>query len=169
MSIWGDLDTDEIPDDPNFVAAGTYFATCTSAKLITDKEETDKVVAIAWTWIINEPESEYHNFPLNEYIRIPRSKTQLKEDGDERHTQQELWDGSKLKKRLKEAFGLSPEEVQAFADPDSLVGQDAYVTSTVGTNKKDPNDTRKFVNVSKAISPEMHAEEMAKKGSELRI
>ena len=168
-SIWGDLDSDEIPDDPNFVAAGTYFATCTSARFVMDKEDSTRRVAIAWTWTIEEPESEYHGFPLNEYINLPRSKRQREAEGDSAPSPREKQDASRLKVRLRDAFNLTPDEIRHFSDPDDLIGINAYVTSTVRTNKKDPNDTRKFINVVKAISPEKHAEEMSRRGAELTL
>lgn len=167
-SIWGDLDSDEIPDDPNYVGPGTYFCTLTSARFIMDKDDENRRKAIAWTWTIEEPESDYHGFSLNEYINLPRSRRQLEADGDEKHTSRELQDASRLKLRFRDAFSMTSDEIKSFSDPDELVGKDAYVTSTV-RNSKDPNDTRKFVNVTKAISPEKHAEEMAKRGAELRI
>lgn len=167
-SIWGDLDSDEIPDDPNYVGPGTYYCTLTSARFIMDKEVSNRRVAIAWTWTIEEPESEYHHFTLNEYINLPRSKKQRLAEGDENPTAREKQDASRLKVRFRDAFNLTPDEIRSFSDPDDLLGKDAYVTSTV-RESKDPNDTRKFINVTKAISPEMHAEEMTKRGAELRI
>jgi hypothetical protein len=167
-SIWGDLDTDEIPDDPNYVAPGTYFCQVTSARFITDKEDPSRRIAIAWTWKIDEPDSDYHNFPLNEYFNLPRSRRQLERDGEDSHSPREIQDASRLKVRFRDAFGMSPEEIKYFSDPDDLVGKSAYVTSTVRSSK-DPSDTRKFINVTKAISPEKHAEEMARRGSELSV
>jgi len=173
-SIWGDLDADEIPDDPNYVAPNTYFALLTEAKYITDKESGERV-ALTWKWVIQEPDSDYNGYSVTDYKQLPPSQARMAQEGREidgrtgkyKLTPEEIRSMAFLKQQLIRTFDLSDEEVKRVSIGD-LVGKSAYITTKEGSSK-DPNDTRKFVNVSYSISPDKHAEQQAARGSSLAL
>lgn len=164
-NIWGDLDADEIPDDPNYVAPNTYLATVTEAKYVTDKE-TGERVALTWRWTIQEPDSKYDGYPVNEYKQLPR-KSVMQAEGRDKPNAAELRQMAFLKQQLMRAFDFTEEEIKRVR-PQDLLGKTAYITTKEGSSS-DPSDLRKFVNVSWAISPEKYAEQQADRGNSLAI
>src|SRR5688500_13641735 len=148
MSIFGDMDVDDIPEDPYYVAPSTYWAMCTEAKQT--KFEGNDDTFISFTWTIDEPDNEYHGKNLQKLYKIypGKSKSDL--------TAKEIQGLSWLKKMLRRGFDLSESEIKSVELSD-LVGTGAYVTSVVNDDKND--STKKYVNVRDAVCKRSFDEE----------
>jgi hypothetical protein len=148
MSIFGDMDVDDIPEDPYYVAPSTYWAVCTEAKYTRFEGNDNTFLQIVWT--IDEPDNEYHTKNLQETYKVfpGKSKSDL--------TPKEIQGLSYLKRRLRRGFDLSESEIQEVV-PSELVGTGAYVTSKINPDRND--STKKYVNVSDAVCKRLFEEE----------
>jgi hypothetical protein len=149
MSIFGDMDVDDIPEDPYYVAPSTYWCLCTEAKFTQFEGNDDTFLSITWT--IDEPDNDYHTKNLQELFKVypGKSKSDL--------TPKEIQGLSYLKRRLRRGFDLSESEI-ASVEPSELVSSGAYVTSVVNEGKND-NAGKKFINVKDAVSKRIFDEE----------
>lgn len=146
-SVFGDLDTTQIGDDPYYTKPDTYWAICTDFKNITSKDGSEQAVI---TWTIDEPDNEYHGNNIQEYYPLfPGRKW-------EEYTADEKKRTKYFKKRLREAFDLSETQIQALKFSD-LIGIGAYITLVENPSKTD--ETKKYINVNKATSKRLHDEE----------
>lgn len=139
MGLFGDVDASEVPDNPFYVAPGTYFCTLAEANRVEKKDQSGE--GLAFKWVINEPDSEYHNNNLQDWKNIYPGITEAEVTPDIRK------DNARLKGRLVE-MGVPEEEMNSLLDNlDSLVGLEAYLTVTETTDKNDP--TKKYTNINK--------------------
>jgi hypothetical protein len=153
MSIFGDMDVDDIPEDPYYVAPNTYWCLCTEAKFTKFDKDFDPMADtfLSITWTIDEPDSEYHTKNLQQLFKVYPSKS--KDD----LTAKEIQGLSYLKRLLRRGFDLSESEI-ASVEPSELVSSGAYVTSVVNEGKND-NAGKKFINVKDAVSKRIFDEE----------
>jgi hypothetical protein len=114
MSIFGDLDVSNISDDPFKVEPNTYKAVVTESGI----KEKNGNKGFTFKWTIDEPDSDFHGRSVSEYYSLPATEdTELMSSEEKRSI-------SFLKKRLREAFDFSPEEVNS-ASPDDLMRKEA--------------------------------------------
>lgn len=146
MTIWGDADVDDIPDNPFHIAENTYTAIITeSYELNKDGNRT-----LIFKWTIQEPESEFNNMPVTEKYTLPVEGEPITGEIKQRL--------SFLKKRMREAFDLTPEEIKGFV-PKMAMGKRAYIDIINSPDKKDPKII--YNNVRNAISPRLFMENQA--------
>lgn len=126
-SFFGDIDIDDVPDNPNELPNNTYKFRVISAKF--GKTRAGDKVGITFKYQIVEG-SWSSFFPLNEWVRVPEPT--LPEDERERML-------SYLKMRLL-AFGFTPEEIQKFGKKmvDNCVNREFYGTTS---SKRDAERT----------------------------
>lgn len=154
-SIWGDIDVEEIAEDPFYVAPGTYAAVCTEAKIQAKDGKTGLVIV----WIIDEPDSSAHNSQVREYFRLFPGRQFKDLDAKE---QKSL---SFFMLRLRRGFDLTKEEIKAL-EPDNLIGAKAFIT-TVNTDSTDDNGkTTTYVNVRDALCERIMKEERGDIGTD---
>lgn len=144
MSIWGDMDVDDIPDDPFHIPANTYRCICTEA--YTKIKDDQEALIIKWT--IQEPDSDYHEDSLTEFF--PLFKKPIDElTGKERKRT------AFMAKRLREAFDLTKEELKEWK-PSNGIGMYAYLTVVNNSDKND--ETKTYNNVSNALCQRLYDE-----------
>jgi hypothetical protein len=145
--LFGNLDMDEVSDDPFGVAPSTYRAVVVDAKVV----EKDGQYTLNWRWKIDEPGNEYHNMPVNERFGLWPEKEWADYTPDEKRTTKFL------KLRLRTAFDLTKEEIDKLS-PDQLIGKVAYITTKINPSTKEGDD-RKFTNVQNAVSERLFHEQ----------
>lgn len=150
MSIFDEIDIDEIPEDPFYVAPNTYWSVCTDCKKAKFKEDSEDVF-FQITWTIDEPDNEYHGKNLQESYKLypGKKKSDL--------TPKEIQGLTYLKRRLRRGFDLSEEEMTSV-EPSELIGRGAYVTSVVNPGKGE-SAGKSFVNVREAVCKRIFDEE----------
>ncbi len=151
-SALGDLDMDDVADDPWAIEPNTYRCVVTESSTQDKKDENDQIVRTwKWTSHIDEPDdARHHGKPIREmYTFFPMIPVKDQEAQD----QQNL---SRLKKRLREAFDFTKEELGKVTD-DDLIGRTVYVTTVQNASKKEGDD-RVFTNVRSAISERLFQE-----------
>lgn len=146
-SVFGDLDTTQIGDDPYYTKPDTYWALCTDFKNHTNK---DGQVQAVITWTIDEPDNEYHGNNQQEYYPLFPGRKWEELSADEKKRMKYF------KKRLREAFDLSETEIQNLKYSD-VIGTGAYITLVERPDKNNPN--KKYINVGDAVSKRMFNEQ----------
>lgn len=140
MGLFGDIDTTEVPDDPFFVAAGTYGSVLAEA---VKKESNDgERVGLSFRWVIEE-ECEFEGKNISDWLAIfpDASWSDL--------TNSQKSQASNTKKRLLE-LGVSEDEMDGLLEADNLselVGLTADVTVKNTTDKNDAD--KKYTNITK--------------------
>ena len=148
MSIFGNLDTSNIPDDPFMIPANTYWCVVTESTMV---EKDDGNVQFTIKWGIDDPSSDYHGKPLTEFYTIYPGTSWENLTGKQREAY--TW----LKRRLRRGFGLSEGEINTVS-PSDLVGKGAFVTS-VRTEGTGENTGRWYNNIRDALCKELYEEE----------
>jgi hypothetical protein len=152
MSIWGEMDINDVPDDPFHIPENTYKCIVTDS-YVKDKDGTEALII---KWAIDEPANDYHEKPLTEFFPL------FKKSFDEL-TGKEKQRTSFMKKRLREAFDLSDTQLQEFT-PGQAVGKYAYLTVVNNTDKDD--DTKRYNNVTSALSERLYQEQVGSRASQ---
>lgn len=147
LGVFGNLDMDEVSDDPFLVGASTYRCVCIDSKIV----EKDGDLTWQWEWRVDEPGNEFHNMPIRERYGIWPHLTKWDDYSPEQKKTTKF-----LKKRLREAFDFTKDEVQK-ARPTDLLNKVAYVTTVVNPSKQ-PGDDRKFTNVKSALCERLFVE-----------
>lgn len=115
MSIWGDLDIDEIGTDPFGLPENTYLFLVTDAKVEQKENRTGLVVKFQ----VEMPGTQYDKRPQSKYYPFYPGKK------NEDLNAQELQDMERLNKDLEQAFDLSDSERKGLT-PKQLVGKLFY-------------------------------------------
>ncbi len=155
MSIWGEADVDEIPDDPFHIEPNTYQALAVECYELEKDGESSLIIK----WQIDEVESRFNNMPVTEKYSLPKKPVS-------EMTGTELQRLSFLKKRLREAFDLTPDEVKRFK-PNMATGKRAFIEIVNTPDKKD--STIIYNNVRGAISPRLFMEQGTSDPTDLDI
>ncbi len=145
MGLFGNVDVNEVPDDPFWVDNGTYLAVLTEVKVV-DNEEKD-VHGLAFKWIITEDDSEFDGNQVQDWKNIYPN---LNEEDVTKEIKADL---SRLKNRLTQ-IGVTEEEM-ASDELDYLqeyVSTEAYITVKNTTNQDDPS--KKYRNITFVRLPE---------------
>lgn len=148
MSLFGDMDIDEIGDDPFAIAPNTYLAVVTDCYI--KEKDGDKSFIIKWK--INEPGSEYHGMGVTEFFNLIEEGREWADLSGDEKTRQKFF-----KKRLREAFDLTPEEMGRFT-PDDAKNLEAMITVTMNKGKG-ANEGKTFTNVNSALSLRLYEEQ----------
>lgn len=137
--LFGELDADEVPDNPFYVAPDTYHAILSEVSRIEKKDGSGE--GLAFKWVIDEPESEYHGNNIQDWKNIYPGLTRDEVTPDIKK------DNARLKQRLLE-MGIPEEEMAGLLDSlDSLVGIEAYLTVIETKDKHDPDKV--YTNIQK--------------------
>lgn len=145
MGVFGDLDVNDIPDDPNYVPDGVWYAVVTEAKYVFDKEDETLKKHLIITHAIQDEESDYNNSQVQKWFRYqPNGRLTQK-------------DASYLKKHLIEGLGCTPDDLEALADDenldDTLTGKGVFLKI-----KNSSSGDRKFTNIAMAWNPDLYEE-----------
>lgn len=143
MGLFGDMDAADIPENPYYVAPGTYYCVLSKAERVEKKDKSGE--GLSFTWVIEYEDSEYNGNQVQDWKNIYPDLT------SEEITPNIRKSLSFLKQRLTE-MGLSPEEQNNLLEPgalDELIGLHAYVEIVETTDRSDPD--KKYSNV-KSVS-----------------
>lgn len=138
--LFGDIDAEEVSDNPFYVAPDTYLCVLSEANVVTKKDGSEEQ-AISIKWVIQDEDSDYYQNNVSEWFNIWPDVT-----ADE-ITAKQRKDMARLKGRLK-SLGLTPEQMNVLLDDDNLdmlVGTEAYVEVVETVDKEDPD--KKYTNV----------------------
>lgn len=146
MSIWGNVNSERVSDDPFFTPANTYHCTVIDAKM----QQKDGRNSLTIQWAIDDPSSDYHGNRLSQYFQLPADGQNF-EDLDSNQRKSLAF----LKQTLRRGFDFSeqPNSDGVSIDnvsPSDLMGRSAYLTVKV-------ND--KYSNVNKVVCPRLYEEE----------
>lgn len=131
----GNIDLDEIPDDPNYLPEDVY--TCRITKAVAKATANGDKVGLTITYQITE--GEYSSaFPFTEWLQIPQIPR--KKDGSLTRplTVEEKKQFSRLKNHFT-AYGFGADEILSVK-PDALIGRYAKVKTS--NKKQDDGTTR---------------------------
>jgi hypothetical protein len=152
MSIFGNLDTTQVDDNPFYVKPATYWAVCTDAVV---KQSEDGATQLVINWSIDEPDNEYHGKNQQEYYGLFPERGGIWEN----YTPDEKTATKWLKRRLRRGFDLSESEVDSV-DCSMLIGKGAYLTLKESKGKEGTKNAGKtFVNIADALSKRLYEEE----------
>jgi hypothetical protein len=146
--LFGDLDANEVSDNPFYVAPDIYQCTLIELNRVEKKDQSGE--GLSFKWQIEDSESEYEGSTISEWINIypDAVSTEL--------TQNMRRDNARLKQRLTQ-MGLSAEEMNVLLDEDNLdkiVGLVAFVDVIEQKDKNYDENGKIYTNVRKVILPE---------------
>lgn len=144
MGLFGDIDVSEVPNDPFHVDNGTYLSILTELK---DVETNEGKHGLAMKWVIQEEDSEFHNFNVQDWKNTYPELTQ------EDLTPEIRQDLARLRQRL-EQIGVTEEDMNNWGPEvaSTYIGTEAYITVKNTTNQDDPS--RKYRNITFVRLPE---------------
>lgn len=144
MGLFGDIDANDIPEDPFHVDNGTYLSTLTEIKAVT--RNSDGQPGLAFKWTITEEDSEFEGNTLNDWKNYYPDLTQDDLTNDIKK------DLSRLKQRLTQ-IGVPEEDMDKFLENvEDYIGTEAYITVRNTTDTKDPS--KKYRNITFIRLPE---------------
>lgn len=137
--LFGELDVDEVPNDPFYVAPDTYKAVLTEVNRVMTKDGSKE--GLSFKWVIDEPDSEYNGNNVQDWKNIYPNITR------DQVTPMVKKDNARLKQRLTE-MGIPEEDMNSFLDDlDKYIGMEAYITVIEQRDKKDPD--KRYTNISR--------------------
>lgn len=131
MSIWGDADASKFSDNPFHVAPNWYLAVsveCYEKEIDVAEGQSQLVVK----WKIKAPGTEYDGLP------VPDRKTYWKRDEEDLDGEQRRAN-SFLKMMLRNAFDLTPDELNNFTPKDHGLNREAMIEVTNNPDKNNPD------------------------------
>lgn len=134
MGLFGDVDASSIPDDPWYVAPGTYLCVVEDAAIRDKKDQTGQGLALNYS--IVEEDNDYTGMRIQEWKNLPNGDSDSKDARTDR---------SRVKQRLL-SLGV-PEDVMNSDDTDwlkDLIGVEVYVTVF---ERASQDGTRTYTNV----------------------
>lgn len=132
MGLFGDVDAEEVSDNPFYVAPDTYKCVLSEANRVAKKSGDGE--GLSFKWVILDEESDFYQNSISDWKNIYPDIT------SEDVTPDIKKDMARLKGRLKE-MGLTAEQMDTLLDDDNLdllVGTEAYVKVTESKDKDDP-------------------------------
>lgn len=141
MGLFGEVDAEEVSDNPFYVAPDTYKCVLSEANRVSKKSGDGE--GLSFKWVILDEESDFYQNSISDWKNIYPDIT------SEDVTPDIKKDMARLKGRLKE-MGLSAEQMDTLLDDenlDLLVGTEAYVIVTETKDKDDPEKV--YSNVAK--------------------
>jgi Fe2+ transport system protein FeoA len=141
MGLFGDIDANEVSDNPFYVAPDKYQCVLAEAQVVQKKDGSG--YGLSFNWVIEDEESEFNQQRISDWKNIYP-------DADSREGVDEITirrDNANLKRRLTE-MGLTADEMNDLLDEgnlDELIGMTAVVEVTETPDKKDPD--KKWTNI----------------------
>lgn len=132
MGLFGELDANEVSDNPFYVAPDVYNCVLTEANRVEKKSGDGE--GLSFKWVIEDEDSDYVGNSLSDWHNIYPDAT------EDDVTPQMRKDNARLKKRLKE-MGLTPDEMNEILEDehlDDLVGMQGLVEVSESADKKEP-------------------------------
>lgn len=138
MSIWGDQDAADIPDNPFKVTPNWYLAYSQECyEKVLDEEQGVSQLVVKWK--IRQPGSEFDGLPVTDRKTFykPPAGVDPKEwvdnlDGEQRRA------NSYLKMMLRQGFDLTPDEINSF-EPRMGLNREAMIEVTNNPDKSNPD------------------------------
>jgi hypothetical protein len=156
VSLFGDMDTDDIPDDPFFVMQGTYYGSCTDAKIVRSRKDESQALFIQYT--IDEPDSDYHGYTVSDYFTLYLDRDFKDLDANEKKTV------IRMRARFREGFDVAEDRVK-YVKPSDLMGEPVYIQVTNSPGKGE-HTGKTFTNVGKVQSKRLYEEQNETKADE---
>lgn len=143
MSLFGDVDAADVPDDPFYVAPDTYLCVLSEASIVQPNDDT-KAPGLALKWVIEDEDSDYVGQNISDWHNIYSAEFISDHDVSEAQVRRSR---SNMKKRLLD-IGVAEEDLNTIHENlDELVGITAYVTTKETKDKNDPDKV--WVNITK--------------------
>lgn len=140
--IFGDVDVNEVGDNPFDVADGTYRMVCTGSKIT--QKEGDERRWLVHEWTVDDEESEYYGMKLRDQNQLPPRGVKYK---DLTPAQKKSLKFFKMK--MRQAFDFSETQLSTFKPSDCL---DKVAMGTVVHNQgKGENADKSYANVDRII------------------
>ena len=155
MSIWGDQDVADIPDNPFHVTPNWYLAVSSECyeKVL---DEAQGISQLIIKWKIRKPGSEFDGLPVTDRKTFykPPAGVDPREwannlDGDQKRA------NSFLKMLLRQGFDLSPEGINSF-EPRMGLNREAMIEITNNPDKSNPDIL--YNNVRTVLSKRLYEE-----------
>lgn len=143
MGLFGDLDANEVPNDPFFVEQGTYHGVLAEASRVTKSNDETKH-GLSFKWVIDD-ESDYAGKSVSDWLAI------FPEIDASEVTAEVRTAMSRTKQRLTQ-MGLDEDAMATLLDDDNLdnlVGMEADLQVTNSADKNDPDKI--YTNIRKVI------------------
>lgn len=140
MGLFGDLDANEVSDNPFYVAPDTYLAVLTEVKKV---EKNEGGEGLSFKWSIQDEDSEFYQQNVQDWKNI------YPDVPSDELTANQKKDNARLKKLLQE-LGLTPDEMNVLLDDDNLdrlVGIEANIEVVETRDKND--DSKVYTNIRK--------------------
>jgi hypothetical protein len=147
MSIWGEADANEFPDDPFRIEPNWYPAVSVEC-YEKEVDPSQGVSQLIVKWKIRKPGSEFDGLPVTDrktYYKLPNDQL----DGEQRRA------NGFLKMMLRQAFDLAPDEINNF-DPKMGLNREAVVEVTNNPDKTNPDIV--YNNIRTVLSKRLHME-----------
>lgn len=150
FGLFGDMDIEDVPDDPWFVGAGTYYATVTKAMKQAKKDGSGYALIIEYT--INEPDSDFHGQTKSDWFDLYPGRLFKDLDADEKKNV------TRMKNRLMRAFDKTESELKGLK-PDTLVGEKVYMKVVERQGTKPEHQGKTFSNIQDITSERKYEEQ----------
>lgn len=149
FGLFGEMDIEDVPDDPWFVGQGWYQASVTKSLKHTKKDSSGYAWIVQYT--IDEPDSQYHGFTKGDWFDLypGRKFKELKAE-----EQQAV---IRMKNRIMEAFDKTEGEAARFK-PDDAMGETVFI-KVVERQGKNEHTGKTFSNLDKVLSKRRYEEE----------
>lgn len=148
LGLFGEMDIEDIPDDPWYIAAGTYYAAVTESKRVVTKQGNPALII---NYTIDEPDNEFHGQTKGDFFQLFPNIKYKDLDADQKKVV------IRMKARLREAFDKTEEEIPKVK-PSELIGEKVYITITENAGKGE-HEGKTFYNISKVVSKRLWEEE----------
>lgn len=144
MGLFGEVDAQEVADNPFYVAPDTYKCILSEASLNTSQDGERE--GLTFKWVIDDEDSDYYQNSISEWLTLHRDKSAAELTADDKK------DNARIKQRLTQ-MGLSELEMNVLLDDDNLedlVSLEAYVEVREGKGKVGTaNEGKTFSNIFK--------------------
>lgn len=155
MSIWGDADAGQVPDDP-FKIEPNWYKAVASECYVKELDAAEKLSELIIKWKIKNPGDRTDGLPVRDNNRFyTRPVEEL--DGEQ------IQRNSFMKMKLRQAFDLTPDEINSFL-PKQGLGRVAYIE--VVNNPDKNNSDIIYNNVRSALSERLYKERFPDEGSD---
>lgn len=131
MGLFGEVDAADVPENPFYVAPGTYECVLSEMSKVEKKDGTGFGLAIKW--VIEDEDSEYKGQNVQDWFNIYPDIT------DDEVTPNIRKDFARLRQRLTQ-MGLTTEQMNDLLDEmDEYIGMRATVTVKETPDKNNPD------------------------------
>lgn len=147
MSIWGDHDAENLPDDPFRIDENWYKAV--AVEVFTKDLDTDEGLAeLVIKWKIRQPGGRFDGLPVRDNNKFWKLSTSVM-DGEQ------LQRNAFTKMAISNAFDLTKEEAAKFA-PTMGLNKEAYIKIVNNPDKNNPDIV--YNNVAQRLCPRLYSE-----------